>query len=347
MDIVKGIAILLVVYGHIIQHAMAPWGHQEFYLNPVFKIIYTFHMPLFVFISGYLTAYSINRFSGLDYFKKKVKSLLVPFISLGILSFMVSYILNVIFANGANAKDMAGGLVDQLVITPAIWFLWTLFVLNCSLIISVKLEKRFGVIIFAVIYFVIMSIPYNNYCDLYYIKWFNLFYLAGYFSNRYSVKISNLVSQSLFLVLSFLMFSWFLGYWTRDDYIYINQMNLVSSHYSHEFLRIAYRYMMGFWGIAMALGIGGYLLKTKLGPILEEIGVYSLDIYIIQMFFLEGIYPRLISRTHIQLDFNSLWVCYILAPLATIFFTIVFMLCSKFWIRKNSLLNMLFLGGRT
>ena len=77
IDIARGIAIILVVYGHVIEHSMAPWSASEdFFQNPVFKIIYTFHMPLFVFISGYLMANSLNKHSIGEVFRSRCKSLL-------------------------------------------------------------------------------------------------------------------------------------------------------------------------------------------------------------------------------------------------------------------------------
>ena len=63
LDVLKGIAIILMVMGHVI-----PWTldksfiHQpllslsgnELYLSLVYKIIYSFHMPLLFFVSGFL-----------------------------------------------------------------------------------------------------------------------------------------------------------------------------------------------------------------------------------------------------------------------------------------------------
>lgn len=52
IDILKGTAIILMVLGHVIQTIYAPDNYDE---NLIFKFIYSFHMPLFIFISGYLT----------------------------------------------------------------------------------------------------------------------------------------------------------------------------------------------------------------------------------------------------------------------------------------------------
>lgn len=51
LDVIRGFAILLVVIGHLIQY-----NYDCFLTNPIFNCIYSFHMPLFFFLSGYTTA---------------------------------------------------------------------------------------------------------------------------------------------------------------------------------------------------------------------------------------------------------------------------------------------------
>lgn len=51
LDVFKGILIILMVLGHVIQTIISP---DDFDNNIVFKVIYSFHMPAFFFISGYL-----------------------------------------------------------------------------------------------------------------------------------------------------------------------------------------------------------------------------------------------------------------------------------------------------
>lgn len=50
LDVVKGIAMFLVIWGHCIQYFTASSTHYE---NIVFKVIYSFHMPLFALILQY------------------------------------------------------------------------------------------------------------------------------------------------------------------------------------------------------------------------------------------------------------------------------------------------------
>ena len=49
IDIIKGVAIILVVLAHLIQTNVVDGVHDE-----VFQLINSFHMPLFFFASGYI-----------------------------------------------------------------------------------------------------------------------------------------------------------------------------------------------------------------------------------------------------------------------------------------------------
>lgn len=65
IDVYKAILIILVVIGHS--------------YTPYYRVIFWFHMPLFFSISGYLFTGS-NKISILEYFRKKSKRLLIPWI---------------------------------------------------------------------------------------------------------------------------------------------------------------------------------------------------------------------------------------------------------------------------
>lgn len=93
IDALKGFAILLVVMGHVI-----PWSFRSFETaldespTPIllWKIIYSFHMPLFIFISGFLFGQS-HYVSFKEYVVKmwkKTKMLLIPYFACSILVFM-------------------------------------------------------------------------------------------------------------------------------------------------------------------------------------------------------------------------------------------------------------------
>lgn len=82
IDLLKGLATLLVVIGHNIVHVDI--------LDPVFNFIYSFHMPLFIFLSGYLEESNESSYRG-RYFKmmqKRTKTLLIPYICWTVITYV-------------------------------------------------------------------------------------------------------------------------------------------------------------------------------------------------------------------------------------------------------------------
>lgn len=77
VDIIKGVAITLMVLGHGIQYI----GNGDFWNNPFFQIIYSFHMPLFMLVSGYLFFLTVSRKSLGKIITTKLKSLILPVVS--------------------------------------------------------------------------------------------------------------------------------------------------------------------------------------------------------------------------------------------------------------------------
>jgi len=67
IDIARGIGILLVVMGHNDFSLISPFAYQ---------VIYSFHMPLFFFLSGYFLDASIPFF---EFLKKRFHSILKPY----------------------------------------------------------------------------------------------------------------------------------------------------------------------------------------------------------------------------------------------------------------------------
>ena len=62
LDEIKGLAMILTVFGHAIQNGSGAefYENQLYFDNSMFKFIYSFHMPLFMLVSGYLFSYSIK-----------------------------------------------------------------------------------------------------------------------------------------------------------------------------------------------------------------------------------------------------------------------------------------------
>lgn len=118
IDIAKGIGIFLVVFGHV-THNIA-----------LREYIWSFHMPLFFFISGYL----FNPTEGLKiHIKKRIKSIIIPYI----IFYVVTYCYWAFFERHFRGGEYS--LLHQLIGLPygtyseymyfngALWFLPCLF----------------------------------------------------------------------------------------------------------------------------------------------------------------------------------------------------------------------------
>lgn len=100
-DNMKALLVLLVVFGHLLEGITKEPGARELY-----RIIYSFHMPLFVFCSGYFA-----RFVPSDI----VRNLVYPY-----LVFQALYL--------AFDRILSGGA--SLTLTRPYWLLWYLFALT-------------------------------------------------------------------------------------------------------------------------------------------------------------------------------------------------------------------------
>lgn len=83
IDFIKGTAIILVVFGHCIQYGsgLGFFEQGSYFDNILFKLIYSFHMPLFAMMSGYLFYKTVQGKDLVTILKRKFKSLLLPVVS--------------------------------------------------------------------------------------------------------------------------------------------------------------------------------------------------------------------------------------------------------------------------
>lgn len=104
IDLAKGVAIFLVVLGHCIQYGYSIdyYESRAFFENIVFKIIYSFHMPLFALISGYLFYFSLKKRNFFETIYNRFMTLGIPIITIGSLLFVEKIIGGVYWKNWNN-----------------------------------------------------------------------------------------------------------------------------------------------------------------------------------------------------------------------------------------------------
>jgi fucose 4-O-acetylase-like acetyltransferase len=143
LDIAKGLAIILVVVGHVIQ------GSSEHFDDLMgFKMIYSFHMPLFIFLSGAVAAISFDALVAIrglrpavlvagGKIQKAVIRLLIPFIAWCVLNQLIYH----------HADSVWGALVLAFRRPDtALWFLLAIF--YCVVLTSI-LQIVFALILWS------------------------------------------------------------------------------------------------------------------------------------------------------------------------------------------------------
>lgn len=97
-DIVKGVAIWLVVLGHCIQTFGSDPEH-----NKLFLLIYAFHMPLFMMVSGKFFISSCHKYNTSQFLKKKFNRLYLPSLFWGLINLMIIGGVNYCITSQSNS----------------------------------------------------------------------------------------------------------------------------------------------------------------------------------------------------------------------------------------------------
>lgn len=86
LDILRGIAILIVVLGHAIQINLQD-GENALIWS---RVILSFQMPLLFLISGYTAGYSFPAKDTKVFLMKKIHRLLIPYLSWEVLHYLIA-----------------------------------------------------------------------------------------------------------------------------------------------------------------------------------------------------------------------------------------------------------------
>lgn len=134
IDIAKGICILLVITGHILQFNCCGYGSDT-----AFNFIYSFHMPVFMLLSGYVAALSQRRIDAgvaIDFIKKKFKSLVPPFFVWGL--FISPFIIK------QQGIESIISTTKDLILNPSTgaWFIIVLFFIQLYFLLFRLLSER-------------------------------------------------------------------------------------------------------------------------------------------------------------------------------------------------------------
>ncbi len=214
VDYAKAIGIILVVYGHVsrgLNNAGIELPTELFRL--VDSIVYSFHMPLFFFLSGLFFHGSFSTKGGKKLIFSKVDTVLYPYLLWSIIQGSVEALLSK-FTNGSTSFNDILSIIWSPI--AQFWFLYVLFLsfVFASAIYSL-FSERFTAIVFllsAALYSYSSMLP-----QIYILKViaenFAFFILGIVFSMYFNIGL--LTSTKIFLgsALSFAIAQWiFHGY---------------------------------------------------------------------------------------------------------------------------------------
>lgn len=216
----KGLAILLVVFGHIANRSDIVFNHEIYVI--IKNLIYIFHMPLFFFVSGVLAFKSIQSKSELHFFsyiKLKVIRILYPYFIFGIITIYIK-----LFREHSDFYNYISTIGDLFYnpLNPyigSVWFLYVLFTYLLILPFLVKISKKSFLLLLVplfILYFIDLK---NSFFGLNLsVKYLIFFVLGGYYFNnrkmiiRFIEKINHFILFILiilFFLFSFLYFNYF------------------------------------------------------------------------------------------------------------------------------------------
>lgn len=130
-DVLKGITIVLVVLGHANRGAIESHLPSAIDLQYMDWLIYMVHMPVFFFVSGYLSHASIKRNSTVDFIKRSCGRILYLYVIWSIIVFGVGFAIGkfIKINHPITVRDLLSIGYEPINI---LWFLYALLVYQTS-----------------------------------------------------------------------------------------------------------------------------------------------------------------------------------------------------------------------
>lgn len=192
LDNLKAVLIIIVVFGHCIQHTFTDFSNMT-----MFRYIYSFHMALFMFVSGYA---SFRKKIEWSLIVRRTKQLLLPF-------FIWSLFLSVIKCES----------IGTMVLHPdqSFWFLWVLYFITIIHIVACKIAERYNIsseyitLLCAFLMLGMKTITKTSMFDFNLITYHFIFYIAGFYSHKYLLLERFSIKAGVLLLICWLISGWF------------------------------------------------------------------------------------------------------------------------------------------
>lgn len=247
-------------------------------------MIYSFHMPLFMLLSGYVSYWGNNR--RLDVILlKRIKGIGVPLIVWGTIDFILSifHTANYSLSQIANVRNWAQSITG-------IWFLWAVLCASfCMAVIHklpVNIYIRYAIAFMAIFIFAIIP---GGTLTAYVYPYFVIGYAINefkFFQNSIYRKVVQPIGAALWCVL--------LLFYQKKHYIYVSGLLGKIEEYGlmGQISIDIYRYIIGLVGCVAIIAIVRWMFDELQGKgvktgFIQMLGQHTLEIYIMQRVILE------------------------------------------------------------
>ncbi len=299
LDNTKFLMILLVAYGHLLEALI----DQSVVIKSIYLSIYSFHMPVFILLSGILTKIDYSQ----DRMEKTITSILIPFLAFTFL-FETMYIMTY------------GKMSEYTMNFEPFWILWFLFSLFLwKMFLPVVIKFRYPItlsIIIALLAGYIDSVGY--FFGLGRTLYFFPFFLIGHKLSVFVLSDERLINKPKILFISILVLNIALFGWFNN----IQHQWLFGSE-SYSALGVDSWYAaiirLGIYGISIITSISILMLVPSTESKISTYGSNSLYVYVWHGFFIK-IFASLglISFIWEVSSLLALWILFFIALALTI-----------------------------
>lgn len=298
-DILRGFAIGLMVFGHCIQAGSGAVFRDKalYFQDKLYQLIYSFHMPLFMLISGYFARQSIeraqNKAQRLSLLKRRSISLVTPIFFWTFFEFAYSYIRNMSY--GYPNQPLTVLVVAYIRKLPVnCWFLWATF--WCFILVYiVHYYLHDSIVLYILGFLSFFILPDGMNLGVY--KYMLPYYLAAFYSANYIKAkdkrifrgLSSLRNLCICTVLSGIAFAGLFLFYNEKCFIYTTGFHLIGKNIPLQIGIDFYRILIGFVGSCFFILF--WKLLQQLFPcfrfkVLSLMGSNSLGIYLISGYVL-------------------------------------------------------------
>ncbi|MBO5031745.1 MAG: acyltransferase [Lachnospiraceae bacterium] len=299
-DILRGFAIILVVFGHCIQEGSGAAYREEalYFSDRLYQFIYSFHMPLFMMVSGYLNWESVKKAQSKKerrmLLARRASALLAPVF----LWTAVDY-ARILITNYINGEPQPEALVFVYLYTAFnnLWFLWAVW--WCFLIVYVMhYFLKDNVLIYGLGFLALFIIPDGLGLGAY--KYMLPYFISAYYMHGYLQDKGQELKKTpklWTLAAAGLVFAGLFVFYNEDSFIYLTGYKVIGKNAVKQLWIDLYRMIIGFAGSCFFILLWQYLLDcaNKMNEvrhtnfsfqILRKLGSNSMGIYILSGYLL-------------------------------------------------------------